>query len=137
MLGRPLIALLAAALPSAAVEVQVIANKDAGVATLAAADLEDLYLARKTKLPNGAKATVLTNAAGDETREFLSRFLDRTPASFSAEWKRIVFTGKGSPPAEAKNDRDMVDLVKRTPGAIGYVAAGADVDGVAVLKIDK
>jgi ABC-type phosphate transport system substrate-binding protein len=137
MLGRPLIALLAAALPCAGVEVQVIANKDAGVTTLAAADLEDLYLARKTKLPNGTRATVLTNATADETREFLLRFLDRTPASFSAEWKRIVFTGKGTPPTEAKSDREMVELVRKTPGAIGYVTVGAEVEGVAVVTVAK
>lgn len=137
MIGRSLIAIVAAALPCAGVELQVIANKDAGVTQLTAAELEDLYLARKSKLPGGATAAVLTNAAPGETAEFLSRYLDRTPSSFSAEWKRIVFTGKGTPPPEAKDDHEMVELVRKTRGAIGYVAAGAEVDGVVVLKIAK
>jgi hypothetical protein len=134
---RPLIALLAAALPCAAVDVQVIINPDAGVASATPADIEDLYLGRKAKWPNGAKAVVLTNAAADETQRFLSRVLDRTPASFSAEWKRIVFTGKGSPPAEARDDREMIDLVRATRGAVGYVSAETRVEGLIVVAQPK
>lgn len=119
------------------VEVQVIANRASGITALSADDLADFYLARRTKLPNGKPVTVLTRSDQEESSAFLDKYLDRTPASFSAEWKRIVFTGKGTLPKEASTDEEMVDLVRRTPGAIGYVAVGTDVSGVEVVKIAK
>jgi ABC-type phosphate transport system substrate-binding protein len=131
------ILLIAVSLPSAAAEVQVIINHDSGVTSATAAEIEDLYLGRKTKWAGGAKAVPLTNASADETQRFLSRFLDRTPSSFAAEWKRIVFTGKGSAPAEARDDREMIELVRKTPGAIGYVSAGAAVDGLIAVPEPK
>jgi ABC-type phosphate transport system substrate-binding protein len=137
MLTRSLMLLVCASLSCAAVEVQVIANKEIGLTAMQENDLSDYFLGKKTRLPGGQKATILTNGDRDETERFLDRYLDQTPARFSASWKRMVFTGRGIPPTEAKDDQDMIALVKKTPGAIGYVALGAAVDGVLVLSITK
>ncbi len=137
MLQQSLFMLLVATMPCVAADVQVIANKDCTTTTVSSDDLADFYLGKKTKWRDGTKAVVLTNANSDETETFLVRYLDKTSASFSAAWKRIVFTGKGSPPAEAKDDQEMIDLVKKTPGAIGYVSASIAVEGVVALKVTK
>jgi ABC-type phosphate transport system substrate-binding protein len=129
--------LLLATVPCAALEVQVIANPDCPATTLRNDDLADLYLGKKSKWGNGAKAVVLTNANLEETERFLAQHLERTPAAFSAAWKRLVFTGKGTPPAEARDDRDMIELVRKTPGAIGYVSAGTAVEGVVTLTVTR
>jgi ABC-type phosphate transport system substrate-binding protein len=137
MITRTLLLIVCASLSCSAVEVQVIANKEAGISSMDANDLSDYFLGKKTRLPGGMKATILTNGDRDETERFLDRYLSETPASFSATWKRMVFTGRGLPPMEAKDDQEMIDLVKKTPGAIGYVSSGAAVDGVIVLGITK
>jgi ABC-type phosphate transport system substrate-binding protein len=137
MLTRPLILMLCAAISCSAVEVQVIANKDLSVATLVSDDLSDFYLGKRKKLPGGTNVVVFTNGDRDETERFLDKYLDQTPASFSASWKRMIFTGRGIPPTEAKDDQEMIDLIKKTPGGIGYVAIGTAVDGVMVLTISK
>jgi ABC-type phosphate transport system substrate-binding protein len=140
MLPTPLqhfLLMLLATASCAAVEVQVIANPDCHATSLRSDDLADLYLGKKSKWGNGAKAVVLTNANLEETERFLAQHLERTPAAFSAAWKRLVFTGKGTPPAEARDDRDMVELVRKTPGAIGYVSAGTPAEGVITLTVTK
>jgi hypothetical protein len=37
------------------------------------------------------------------------------------------------PPVQQETDADVVAFVRRNPGAIGYVAGGAQLDGVRVL----
>jgi ABC-type phosphate transport system substrate-binding protein len=137
MLLRPFVIMLCAAVSCSAVEVQVIANKELSISSLDASDLSDFYLGKRKKLPGGVNATVFTNADRDETERFLDKYLDETPASFSASWKRMIFTGRGIPPTEAKDDQEMIDLIKKTPGGIGYVSVGAAVDGVMVLPVSK
>jgi len=137
MIIRLLMLMLCTAISCSAVEVQVIANKDLSVTALSSDDLSDFYLGKRKKLPGGANAIVFTNGDRDETERFLDKYLDETPASFSASWKRMIFTGRGIPPAEAKDDQDMIDLIKKTPGGIGYVAIGTAVDGVMVLNVSK
>jgi len=137
MIFRLLMLMLCVTMSCSAVEVQVIANKDLSVTSLGSDDLSDFYLGKRKKLPGGGNATVFTNADQDETERFLDKYLDLTPAAFSASWKRMIFTGRGIPPTDAKDDQDMIDIIKRTPGGIGYVATGTKVDGVMVLIISK
>ena len=45
-----------------------------------------------------------------------------------AYWSKLVFTGKGTPPAELANEAAVLSHVAANPDAIGYVDA-ASVDG--------
>ena len=47
----------------------------------------------------------------------------------------MIFSGKGIPPPEKASDAEIVTFVRDTPGAIGYVAPGADLSGVKVVAI--
>lgn len=141
MLLRPflLLALLLAPAIAADAEpgVTLIAHPDAGLATVSAEDLADVYTGRRTRWPNGTKAVPLTSGDRPTTERFLVGCLGTTPSAFAAHWKRAVFTGKGTPPAQAKDDRDMLELVRRTPGAIGFVSRGADTGGLAAVPIAR
>ena len=137
MFTQLLVPVLCAITSCSAVEIQVIANKDLSVTALSSDDVADFYLGRRKKVSSGTNITVFTVGDPGETERFLDEFLDMTPAAFSASWKRMIFTGRGIPPAEVSDDHDMIDRIKRTPGSIGYVAAGTAVDGVVVLTITK
>ncbi len=53
-----------------------------------------------------------------------------------AYWQGLVFSGKASPPPTVGSDQEVVSFVRSTPGAVGYVSAGADTGGVKVLTIN-
>ena len=54
------------------------------------------------------------------------------PMSF---WQQQIFAGKDVPPDTKASDADVIAFVSATPGAIGYVSAGAAVAGVKVVKV--
>jgi hypothetical protein len=47
-----------------------------------------------------------------------------------------VFTGKGSMPKSFASDAEILKYVAKTPGAIGYVSAGADAAGVKKIAVN-
>ena len=55
--------------------------------------------------------------------------------AISAYWQQMIFSGKGVPPPEKSTDADVVAYVRDTPGAIGYVWAGADTSSVKVVAV--
>jgi len=60
----------------------------------------------------------------------------RTPEQYRRFWKKEEITGKGRRPVSFKVEKDMIEYVANTSGAIGYVSAAAPTDGVKVLSIN-
>ncbi|OFE11105.1 phosphate ABC transporter substrate-binding protein [Pseudohongiella acticola] len=65
--------------------------------------------------------------------EFDEKGAGRASAQLKAHWSKLVFTGKGTPPAEVANEAAMLSHVASNPDAIGYVDAGSVDDSVKVI----
>lgn len=55
--------------------------------------------------------------------QFDEKGVGRTSAQLKAHWSKLVFTGKGTPPAELASEEAVLDFVANNPQAIGYVSA--------------
>lgn len=64
-------------------------------------------------------------------KEFVNEYLRMQPYQLDRLWNRLVFSGTGSKPEEVSNAEEMIEKVKETPGAIGYI------DSSYVERIDK
>lgn len=92
------------------------------------AELNRLFLGRGSTFSDGSRATPMNLAEGLPARDsFDTKVLNRSSAQLKAYWSRLVFTGKGTPPAEHPNAAAMKAAVAADPSAIGYIAA-SDVD---------
>lgn len=100
------------------------------------ADIQRIYLNRKKKWSSGNGIIFATLADGPVHRIFLEHFVGKSSAQFSTYWKRVIFTGKGTPPKTFQTEKELVYFVAHTPGAIGYVSLAAKLDGVRVLNLD-
>lgn len=114
----------------------VIAHPDCGTDSVSADFIQNVYIGKTAKWGNGAKAEPGTLKGGEIHELFLKDLVSKSVSQFSTFWKKIVFTGKGKPPKELADEAAMVEFVKSTPGAIGYVSASAAVEGVKVLKVE-
>jgi ABC-type phosphate transport system substrate-binding protein len=71
---------------------------------------------------DGSPVTPLNAAPSQATRQrFLTDYLQQDEEKFVAYWTVRRYVGKGTPPREVKDTASMIDLVSKTPGAIGYV----------------
>jgi len=73
-------------------------------------------------------------APGDAIRGvFLRETLRQSDDDYVAYWIVRRAIGKGAPPPEVSNSREMVEFIRSTPGAIGYLDVSQIVPGVKVL----
>ena len=134
--GRFLFLLLYAALPAAASDVQVIANWSVRVSTVSPADLKSIFWETKTSLNDGSRVEPVLLKAGEVHETFVRQYTGKTPVSLAMYYRSLVFTGKGGMPKTFASEAELVEYVKRTEGAIGYVSTQANTDGVKILQVE-
>ncbi|WP_337842656.1 phosphate ABC transporter substrate-binding protein [Rheinheimera sp.] len=89
-------------------------------------DLNKIYTGRSKSFADGKAAEAVNLADSVAVRaDFDQKALGRSSSQMKAYWSKLVFTGKGTPPKELASEQEVLDYVAKTPGAIGYVSAGA------------
>ena len=73
---------------------------------------------------------------GDAHDKFVKKFAGKTAKQFQNFWRKMVFSGKGKMPQAFASEADLAAFVAGNPGAIGYVAKGAAIDGAKEIKVD-
>jgi hypothetical protein len=90
------------------------------------ADVRDVYLGEK-QLAGDVKLMPTDNLAAQDN--FLAAVLQTTERNYQARWRRKAFRDGLRSPAVKGSDAEVMNFVRTTPGAIGYLAgrAGAGV----------
>jgi hypothetical protein len=102
--------------------VVVVVSAASTVTEISRLQLFDLYMGRSTRFPNGSPAVPIDLRSGSPGRTVFSDiYLGRSEAQMKAHWSKIVFTGRGRPPAEVASGEELRDLLARDPKAIGYL----------------
>jgi len=114
--------------------VAVIANSDFPVDKLTSAQVSKIFLGKMSALPDGTVITVIEHKDGEAVKdEFYDKVVGKTASQLKAYWAKLIFTGEGVPPKAYSGDQAVTNPVSATPGAIGYVDAGAVDKSVKVL----
>lgn len=133
----PLVALLVAASPIAADPgYQVIVHPASAVESLTRREVIDLFLKRVTTWPTGGAVHPVEPPEDGSVRAlFASEVLGKSLGTLKNYWNKRIFAGRDVPPVEKRSDEEVVAFVRSTPGAVGYVSAGASVAGVKVVRV--
>ncbi|MDJ0835381.1 MAG: substrate-binding domain-containing protein [Acidobacteriota bacterium] len=124
-------------LPLAAQDVVMIINPGNETQSLTTKDLQKIYMNKRSRWSSGDHIVSVTLESGAVHESFLRKYLRKDKRQFSTFWKRLLFTGKGVPPTSFANEEEVVAFVAKTPGAIGYVSAKANLKGVVVVPIQN
>ena len=84
--------------------------------------LAQIYLGKIKNYSNGRsiKAVDLPKSSAAH-KKFYKSVVKKSPAAVKRHWSKLKFTGKGKPPKELSNPRDVVKWVASNEGAIGYI----------------
>lgn len=97
----------------------------AGVPRVDAATVARLYTGRAIEADN-QPVTVYNLAPGHALRSrFLAVALQSDEERYRAYWTVRRHVGKGAPPREVASVAQMLEVVTRTPGAVGYIDAAS------------
>ena len=115
---------------------QVIAHPGVAESEISAAELSKVFLKKATKLESGVAVKPVDQPPASKTRDAFSKAVHGRGASqIESYWQQQIFAGKDVPPDTKPSDADVIAYVSSTPGAIGYVSAGAAPAGVKVIKV--
>ena len=92
-------------------------------------DVKDVFLGNKT-FSGSTKLVPVANTVGLD--DFLQKVLNITPSQLEAVWNKKTFRDGVNPPRVMTSDTAVINFVKQTPGAVGYVTIAPT--GVAVIQ---
>jgi len=125
-LGAALLLGVLAGAPAGAADLVVIVSARNPVATLRADQVAAIFLGQSARFPDGAEAVPYDMRLGAALRdEFYARVTNKSPALLKAHWSKMVFTGRGQPPAELADSAAVRRRVAGDPDAIGYIERSA------------
>jgi hypothetical protein len=122
------------AAPAPASAIKVIAHFSMTVSQVSPDELRGVFLETKISL-DGAHVEPVLLKSGDIHDAFVKRYTGKTAVGLANYYRSLVFTGKGAMPRMFASDAEVVAYVKNTRGAIGFVSAGANTEGVKVLDV--
>ena len=98
-------------------------------------EVRSMYLNHKPKWPSGLRVKLAILADGKAREDFLRLYVGKNSARFTRYWRRQLFTGRGVPPVEFASQDEMVNFLRNTPGAIGFVEMAQPPAGLSVLGV--
>ena len=116
-------------------QVIVIANPSVTSDSVSKAELVNVFTGASSSLKGGVHVTPILLRQGSAHVEFLAKYLDKNGASFLMGWRGLVMTGHATMPKIVESEADMVAIVGKTPGAIGYISKATPHDDVKVLAL--
>lgn len=117
--------------------VKIVVHATNSLDSISKAKVADLFLKRVTRWENGKAVTPVDQSEKSPVRgTFTKDLLEKEVVWVKSYWQKMIFSGRGTPPAELPSDREVLDFVKSNPDSIGYVAETATIPGgVKVLTV--
>jgi len=140
-MNRPLTLLLAllalAVAPMASAQgYTVVVHPSSPATNLTKQEISRLFLKKMTTWSDGTRVIPVDQERASPTHEsFTQDVHGRGPDAIAAYWQRQVFSGRAVPPLVLIGDARVLEYVRSTPGAIGYVSSRAPTAGVKVINV--
>lgn len=97
------------------------------------AQLRRIYTGRVI-LVQGISVQPVNLKTGSGSRDlFIRTIIKQSDDDYVAYWIVRRAIGKGTPPLELESDQEVLDYVRSTPGAIGYIDEAHSTSGVNIL----
>ncbi len=115
-------------------DVKIIANPNVKADTISVRELQGIFLGERTSL-EGVHVEPVFEKDGPVHETFLRQYLGRSSDDLQRYYLALQFSGRGTMPTTVASDAEVVAYVAGTRGAIGYVSAGTNAEGVKTLTV--
>ncbi len=125
-----------ALLPVYAQSVEIIVHPDNDITSVTQAELSKIFLKRLRTWADGTLAVPVDQVPDSSPRrEFTRSVHERRVVNVEVYWKRMIFSGRAAAPPEMADDQAVIEFVRSTPGAVGYVSKLTRLEGVRALRV--
>lgn len=101
-------------------EIILIVSKDSPLSSITTAKLKKLYFGKERFINN--KPILLVDMKGEVQNAFTKIILHRSPTRYKNAWKKLIFSGLGTPPRLVSSCEELIAFLRKNPYAIGYTS---------------
>ena len=116
-------------------ETIIIGNKKTTPDELRMVDMRLIFLGEKKAWEDNISIKLALYTRRNILEEFTNDFTKKPLFLFQANWKRRIFTGRNKAPKGFGSEKELIQYVSITEGAIGFVTPAADIKNVKIIKI--
>lgn len=114
----------------------IIAHPSNRLAGITEEEVVRIYLGKTTSFPDGSHVLPADQQLRSPSREkFYAQVVKKTNAEVTANWSKLLFTGKATPPHVLEDDAAMKAWVAGNPEGLGYVDGKVVDQSVKILLI--
>ena len=115
----------------------IVVHRSNPMVSITRAELSAIYMRRRRSWRDGREIVPVDQPAASAVRERFSRAIHgKNVAYVTRYWQRLIFSGRGIPPRQLRNDAEVMEFVRNSRDAIGYTARDASpADGVKVIPV--
>lgn len=114
----------------------VITHRSNHISKISESTLRAIFGMRMLEWPDGTPITVFVlNQNNQQHTEFCKNILHVFPYQLQRNWNRLIFSGSGQAPIFLSSTQEMLEHVRNTPGAIGYLPEDKVNDKVRILSV--
>ena len=113
----------------------IIAHRDVPETTITEKELQEIFLGKRVQWKDNTTIHPVTVKETELHKAFLKQYVKKSIAKWNAHWKRLVFTGNGTPPQQFKAEQELLEYVAKTAGAIGYIDSETPVKNVTIIEV--
>ncbi|REC94251.1 hypothetical protein [Kushneria indalinina] len=106
---------------TARADIAIVINDASTVRQISHSEAVNIFMGRYRRLPNDSVALPIDQAP--IKARFYRALVQKDMAEINSYWARLVFSGRASPPQQAGNSEDFLDIMTHNNNALGYVDA--------------
>lgn len=116
--------------------IDVVVHSTVKTEALKVRELRAIFAMKRQRWPDSKPITVFV-LSGDSPlhRQFCKEVLQLFPHQLRSGWDKMVYSGRGSGPMVVNSEEEMVEVLAKTPGAIGYVTDATGFEQIKALEI--
>jgi ABC-type phosphate transport system substrate-binding protein len=113
-----------------------VVGNTTGVTELTQAQVKSYFKAKYTLWGNGKSVKVVLHSSESTQAEKLAKLVYNTShQGVKKYWLSLVFQGRANPPVYFDSDSEVLEYVKKTPGAIGIVQKATSCPSQYIIQI--
>ena len=119
---------------TAAAEVVAVVAANSPITSLTKSQVINIFLGKSNRFPDGSVAIPIDQEEGSIDRnKFYANYANMSAAQIKGHWSKIIFTGRGQPPKEVANGKEVKKRIISNPNTIGYLEEDLVDDRMRVL----
>jgi len=114
-----------------------VVGNDIGTSVLSRADLKAAFKPKNTFWPNRRTVIIILPGNTSSIRDVVAKDIyNSTFVAMQKYWLSLVFQGRFSAPVILNSDEEVINFVRKTPGAIGLVSDPETVPPSLLIRIN-